>query len=296
MRPPEEEDTRRSSLPTLPIDVTRVMSPDETGLDEDPESVAGKASSVSLAWEDGLGNVAGVDAGAAVREFLAYAGSFDHSREDIERKALHSMRVATLCVSLAREDTEDLRCYGPAGDDDGKGRLDLGIAFATGLLHDVGRLPQHAMHRSYSDVATGCDHGDLGAEMLGECGLLGRFLPGAERSVSDVVIRSVRWHNKRELPDDIGEDTLPYASLVRDADITDILSLWAAGRMSVAPRPVRWEDVSPGVLRAIREGRTVSRADVQGEDDEIVAKAALAWAMSGTGRRHVATWAEKIRI
>lgn len=270
----------------LPVDLGRDYSEADVGLDLDLGSVTDEASSVSL----GARNALGVVPSLAVSEFLRYAGMHDVSNPHMGRKVLHSMRVATLSVALAGEGE-----YRGAG-------MDLGVMFLAGLFHDCARFPQFAMFRSYDDHATGCDHGDLGADLLGRYGLLARVMgrcrehdgdgPHPSRDVpglaTGAIVESVRWHNKKDLPEGLDPSVVPYARALRDADVIDIMRLWLAGHMSDAPRPVSRAEASDAVVRAILRHQTVDRRDIRTDGDRVLSKAALPWALSDTARGHMA--------
>ena len=278
-------------MEALPIDLGRRYTEGDVRLNLDLPSLAGEVSSLRMGGDNRLG----VMPSRAVSEFLRYGNMFDVGNPHIERKVLHSMRVAALSVAIAGEGE-----YREAD-------IDLGIMFLAGLLHDCARLPQFAMFRSYDDHATSCDHGDLGADLLGTYGFLARFMEGALASDGDrpdgggkdpirgkfefasmAIVESVRWHNKKDLPEGLDPSVIPYARLLRDADIIDIMRLWLTGHMSDAPRPVMRDEVSQEVAESVRRRQTVDRRSIRTAGDRIVSKGALPWALSATARDYMA--------
>lgn len=268
----------------LPIDVTRSYTDEEVGLSDDIEVLSHMVASVVPG--DVCMCPSGIDLAAASDEFLRYTGTFDVTNQHIRRKVGHSVRVALLAVRLAEE-------AGVSGDGYGT-YINPSVAFLAGLLHDVGRFPQFAMHRSYDDSSTGCDHGDLGAALLADYGLLERFLPIGANGTDlgkprRIVIEATRWHNKKGLPDGMSPDELGYTTLVRDADIIDIMRLWVTGRMAGTPfasvRDVTWDDISDEVRKAVAERRTADRSRMRTDGDKAVGKALLPWELSQVARR-----------
>jgi hypothetical protein len=91
------------------------------------------------------------------------------------------------------------------------------IAETVGLFHDVGRFEQFSKYLTYSD-AKSIDHSELAAEILEEKGVLDG-LCSAEKGV---ILSAVRYHGRKDLPDELDERTLMHCRVVRDADKLDI--------------------------------------------------------------------------
>jgi hypothetical protein len=91
----------------------------------------------------------------------------------------------------------------------------LGEAIA--LLHDVGRFPQYARYGTFRDAAS-VNHGELGARVLEEEGILGGLPPG-ERGL---ILAGVKYHNAFRLPRLELPGALDFLRLIRDADKLDI--------------------------------------------------------------------------
>jgi len=94
---------------------------------------------------------------------------------------------------------------------------DRRIAETIGLLHDIGRFPQFARYRTYSDVLS-VDHGALGAEVLQREGVLETLEPHERQWVLTAVAR----HGQKSLPADLNGQALLFLKLIRDADKLDI--------------------------------------------------------------------------
>jgi HD superfamily phosphodiesterase len=141
--------------------------------------------------------------------FENYVGTFafDGKLPDIsEIKRKHSYQVESVGHRLVTEMNWD---------------NDLAlVGTAASLLHDIGRFSQF---RDYSTLydALSIDHGERGYEELKS------FFPKelADEEGYVAIIESVRWHNKKKLPEDIDDIYVPICKLVRDADKIDVFRL-----------------------------------------------------------------------
>lgn len=162
----------------------------------------------------------------------------------LQLKFDHSRRVADECRGLASElrweEAEQRR------------------AEAAGLLHDIGRFPQFAEHRTFADPLS-IDHGERGFAVLTEEPLFengGRFLCQA-------LLDAVRYHNRREVPESVG-GSRPLVNMVRDADKLDIFHVVVTairtGSLDRYPeillRVDRHGPPNPELVAEIEQGRT----------------------------------------
>lgn len=237
----------------------------------------------------GLGDdPSGIDTETALTEFLAYAGKFAADDIDMSRKVAHSLRVAILCDDLAA---------GAEGDEDGDGGdgwwvrwrgagLDRRVATVAGLLHDVGRFPQWAMHRSYSDLKTHCDHGWLGADLLSGYGMLRRIVGDGRDGdpMPAAIVTAVRFHNALAVPGDADEVGRALCEAVREADVIDILDLCAEGDLH------RGIDgpASADVMAQALSGQLVDRRIVRTKTDSVMQAMAIAQVVRSPRGRSIA--------
>ncbi len=140
------------------------------------------------------------------RWFEAYAQGFELSEPMLEMKYVHSHDVMRVGEELVRA-----LGWAPA-------EAEVGIAAC--LLHDTGRFSQYRDFRTYHDGGS-VDHGDRGHAVLSA--EFPRDL--ADGEARSAILEAVRWHNKRELPETVGEPCLPFCRLVRDADKVDVFRL-----------------------------------------------------------------------
>ncbi len=91
------------------------------------------------------------------------------------------------------------------------------LAEAIALMHDVGRFPQYARYRTFDDRRC-VNHGELGAEVVAEQGLIAEFTPRERKIITDCI----RFHNAFAIPKSVTPETAFFLKLVRDADKLDI--------------------------------------------------------------------------
>lgn len=118
-------------------------------------------------------------------------------------KLEHTIRVAADARTIA------------VGMDWPKGEVNL--AEAVGLFHDIARFPQFQQYRSFSDADT-VDHGDLGVQTLENENLLAGVAP----ELHSLILHSVQYHNKKDLPRVLTAHEEKHLRLIRDADRLDI--------------------------------------------------------------------------
>lgn len=119
-------------------------------------------------------------------------------------KRAHSLRVAadarTIAARLQWEDA------------------DINLAEAIGLVHDIARFGQYAEFRTFSD-AVSYDHGEKAYEIANDSQII-RSLPS---DAKDILLTSVRYHNRKDMPAGLPDDHARHLKLIRDADKIDIL-------------------------------------------------------------------------
>jgi len=191
--------------------------------------------------------------------FLTYTRAFKARGADhlghVTLKEEHSLRVSRLMVELGAE----------------LGLDDRGICLSEvmGILHDVGRFEQYAAYHTFSD-ARSIDHGRLGADIVEHEGILSPF----GRGIEELVLKTIRLHNRAALPPMMEERLLFFSRLVRDADKLDILDLFIqyfSGRGDdgevLDPGLTDTAGVSPGVLRDLDRGEIVDARRVKNLND-----------------------------
>jgi len=94
---------------------------------------------------------------------------------------------------------------------------ELRLAGVVALFHDIGRFEQFARYRTFVD-RNSVNHAVLGVKILKE----NRVLNKLDRSLRDLILRAILYHNRFALPQKESEECLLFARLLRDADKLDI--------------------------------------------------------------------------
>jgi hypothetical protein len=174
----------------------------------------------------------------------------------LQGKSQHSRRVAANAAEIAR--------------DQGGSPGDVLFAQTAGLLHDVGRFPQFRDYGTFSDPRS-VDHGERGYAVL----CADPAFASLDMPFRDDLLTSVRYHNKRVLPETLSPAERRITDLVRDADKLDIFKVILdaldngdfekneAVFLHVAPDGAP----NPVILDCIRQGRTASYADIRNRTD-----------------------------
>lgn len=167
------------------------------------------------------------------RAFAEYTSGYDMSDEKVRLKNEHTYRVAELCDKIARSEKA---C-----------ESDIGLAWTTGMLHDVGRFEQLRRYGTFID-ARSIDHAGLGADILlgdtedewiargGACssdtdsapernkvGIIGRFV--TDSSEDALIETAIRSHSLFRISKDMTQRTAFFCNILRDADKIDILKV-----------------------------------------------------------------------
>lgn len=139
--------------------------------------------------------------------FNSYIKLFEHRdiqfQRNIDIKREHTKRVALEIINLGKET--------------GLNEHELRLAEIIALFHDIGRFEQYNRYKTFSDRKSE-DHAELGIKIINQHGLLNKLDP----DLREIVLCSIRYHNRPVLPPDITEVCLFYSRLIRDADKLDI--------------------------------------------------------------------------
>jgi len=128
----------------------------------------------------------------------------DALRRNFEIKREHTRRVTEEIISL--------------GARMGLTEKELILAEIIALLHDTGRFEQYRTYNTFSDGKSE-NHAELGIRIIEKHDLLKDIDPAA----GELIICSIRHHNRPSLPADEAGSCLFWSKLIRDADKLDIL-------------------------------------------------------------------------
>lgn len=195
-----------------------------------------------------------IDHTETIFQFQNYTKDYNEAIKGVDRKILHTFRVAKNSELIAE-------ALGMDPDD-------IDLAWFIGILHDTGRFEQERRYGTFVDSLS-VDHAELGADILFNDGLIDIYptddLPDGWRELCE---KAVRLHNKLELPPDLDPRTRLFCQLIRDADKTDIFRVVATtpfedlvgtgrSRFTDAPR------ASDEVMACVYEHRCVPRKIVK---------------------------------
>jgi len=147
-----------------------------------------------------------IDIEFAKRAFDSYVSNFDMSNKLISLKYDHTYRTVeqslNICKSLNLNEE------------------DTNIAYLIALLHDFGRFEQVKKYNTFSDIKS-IDHADLACKLLFEEGLIREFIK--DDKYDEIIRKSIYWHNKYSIDEELNEKELMHAKIIRDADKLDIV-------------------------------------------------------------------------
>lgn len=89
------------------------------------------------------------------------------------------------------------------------------------LFHDIGRFEQITKYGTMNDFKS-IDHGKLGCDILLDNNILNDFT-GQEK---DIILKSIYYHNKKKISDDLDDRTIFHCRVVRDMDKIDIYRVY----------------------------------------------------------------------
>jgi len=139
--------------------------------------------------------------------FAKYVQTFINGDKECERnialKADHTKRVCREILQLGEK--LELNSH------------ELRLAEIIALFHDIGRFEQYARHKTFVDRLSE-DHAELGVKILRRNDVLNGF----DDSIKNLIVRTIRYHNRAALPQSETARCLFFTKLLRDADKLDI--------------------------------------------------------------------------
>ena len=143
--------------------------------------------------------------------FAEYTSKYNASDPKIKLKIDHTYRVAALAERIAKTVTDV--------------SIDTDLAWAMGMLHDIGRFEQVKRYGTFVDSES-VDHAALGISILFDEGLLDSFGGFSEKERKLIRI-SIANHNKFRIPEGMDDLTTACCNILRDADKIDLFRVYA---------------------------------------------------------------------
>ena len=207
--------------------------------------------------------------------FAEYVSHYDSTDGKIKLKIEHTYRVATLCERIAKSI--------------GLSSEDVDIAWATGMLHDVGRFEQLRRYGTFVD-ADSIDHAHYGVQILFEEGKIHDYFPRVvlEKNNYSVlgqselanIIRIAIWnHSAYRVEEGISKRLRMFCDILRDADKIDILKVNHDVPLEVIyninTQDLLDETVTTEVMKQFFERHAILRSTKRTSVDNIVGHVAL---------------------
>lgn len=211
-----------------------------------------------------------IDRKKIMTNFAEYTEAYDSSDDKIKLKIVHTYRVAALCERIAR--SLDLS------------KEDTDLAWACGMLHDIGRFEQIRRYGTFED-AKSVDHAQFGADLLfgknGETGIIHHYIE--DERLYEIIETSIRQHNAFALTGNMSDRMTMFCHILRDADKIDILRVNVDFPLesiyNTTTEILRTCTVTPEVEESFLEHKTVLRALKKTPVDNVVGHISLVYGL-----------------
>lgn len=138
-------------------------------------------------------------------EFDKYASQFNPNEGRIKLKIDHIKRVAVMSKKIAQNlNLSDEK---------------VKLAELIGLFHDIGRFKQAELYNTFNDRIS-VNHAELSIKVLFDENLIDNF--NVEEKYKKIIRLAVLNHNKNKIDNNLNEDEMLFAKIIRDADKLDI--------------------------------------------------------------------------
>ena len=184
-----------------------------------------------------------------IEEFKRYADDYLKLGDPIVLKIDHTLRVVELCEEIAKSlNLND---------------NDIELAKTCGLLHDIARFEQFKQYQTYADKKS-IDHGDLGYEILTENNYINKYHYKKENE--NIILSAVRFHNKKDVPEELSDREKLFLKITKDADKIDILYLTTIGHII---HHLDDTEFSEGIIDSIKKNKVTDKNFVKTKADQI---------------------------
>ena len=146
-----------------------------------------------------------IDIDNANIEFDKYVSQFNPNEGRIKLKIDHIKRVALMSRKIA----QSLRLNNEQ----------INLAELIGLFHDIGRFKQAQLYNTFNDRIS-VNHAELSVKILFDENLINKFK--IEEKYKKVIKLPVLNHNRNKIEENLNEEEILFAKIIRDADKLDI--------------------------------------------------------------------------
>ena len=197
-----------------------------------------------------------IDITKAKKAFKEYVKNYDPEDKKIMLKIKHIERVANLSKKMA----EELNLS----------EEDTQLAELIGLLHDIGRFEQIRLYHTFVDRKS-VNHGELGAKILFEDGLIRNFIETNE--FDEIIKKAIINHNRGRIEEGLTERELLHAKLVRDSDKTDIFYILITGEEKTIWETdnMNNETITEEIFREFIEDKHIEYKNIKTSGDTLIA-------------------------
>ncbi len=191
-----------------------------------------------------------MDYNVAKHAFENYMNSYDKKDKQIHLKYVHTYQVVDLMAELAFR----------LGLDQEK----LELAKIIGLLHDIGRFEQIKRYGKISDTKTNMDHADYGCHYLFDDHHIHDFGIEEDSKEAEIIYSAIKNHNKLEIEEDLSEEKLFFAKMIRDMDKVDIFRVIAVEY----EMKFNASEISPEILKKYSDHQQIDIKILKSESDK----------------------------
>ena len=138
-------------------------------------------------------------------EFDKYVSQFNPSKGRIKLKIDHIKRVSIISKKIAQNlhfNDEQIK-----------------LAELIGLFHDIGRFKQAEIYNTFNDRVS-INHAELSVKILFDENLIDNF--NVDEKYKKIIKLAILNHNKIKINDNLNDDEMLFAKIIRDADKLDI--------------------------------------------------------------------------
>lgn len=198
-----------------------------------------------------------IDYEIVLKQFKKYLENFDVKDEGVAMKISHSYHVADLARKLGKRLELD--------------EEELILSETLGLLHDIGRFVQYEKTKTYNDVKTNIDYGQVAIEYLFYEGHIKDFeIP---EKYYKIIEKAIFNHNKLEIEKGLTEKELFFAKLLRDIDKMDIFRQEATSTQEWVYDTCLSEDIK----KAFYKHHLINNQKIKNSSDYMVSQIAYAF-------------------